>query len=289
MSITKIGKKNARFFDGLLFETAQLKANNIIKLGAIEDGVACGAAVFEVGAHNGELISIFVAPEYRRRGIASKLISTFASLAHGTELGSLTASYIPVELDGLNELFKHNGFDLFESSPSFSISFSEAQQSESLNKYLANVRASGIIFPYAQLADYHKTTLGRLLSQFGVSLKEISAGNFSSTLSYTVLNDSGQVESCMFCSDFGDRVGIDLLISVSSSAAPTLGMFKCLYAELEKRGQSDLKIHYLAANPKVLPIADKLLGASIRNQRNAMYAVKLLAVDTVSTSIRTIE
>ena len=49
MKITRIGKKNCKFFDKLLLQAAATEDRNVIKLGVVDDDTACGAAAFRIG------------------------------------------------------------------------------------------------------------------------------------------------------------------------------------------------------------------------------------------------
>lgn len=273
MTVTRIGEANIQFFKGFLMEAGELQQNNILDLGVIDDGVACGAAVFSVGRYTAELLSLFVAPGYRRRGAAREMLSTFSALAAGTEVRSLTAAYIRGSTSELDDFFAACGFERFDSSPQFSVRIGDMQGSAQLRKYLA--AGADHTIPFRELLPYQKKELEILLQKYDVSLREITSGIFSPALSFAAYDAKGKCSACAFCSDRGESVGVDFLLSNSAAASPTLAVLRALFEALEKRGQPEQRLEFLAANPAVIPIAQKLLGPLLRHERGAVYAVRL--------------
>lgn len=275
MSVTRISKNNIEFFKDFLMESYELHSNNILKLGAIEDGTACGAACFEVNKTVAELVSIFVAPAYRKRGIASEMLSTFSNLCAGTKTQALTVSFVDEENSGLHEFFKKSGFEIFEGSESYITTLGAVSRSDGFKKYIAEVKTVITPISFEEMFDFQKKAINRLLLGYGSSVSELESGSFSKSLSFGVFDNSGKAQGFLLCSQVEDMVVIDFLASLMPKATPTVAMIKSLYNALNARFSDELIIKFLAANPKVLPIAERLLGQSLEKSFSAKYGIRL--------------
>lgn len=276
MTITRIEKKNEAFFAPLFLEAAGQNGRDILRIGAVEDGKACAAASFELNGMTAAITSLFVAPAFRRRGLGRAMIETFGILAAGTQVTSLTTSFIPESKDGLTDFFEAEGFELFGGSPSFVVSYEDAKNADSLKKYLLKADQKGVVLSYAELSDLQKHELDRNVRPYGAALSEITVGSFSPELSFAFFKN-GAIAAALFCSEPERQINIDFLFSHLSTAGPTLAMIQRLADCLEKREKKPEKLVFLASNPVVPAIAEELFGPRAHADGAAVYGVKLLS------------
>lgn len=275
MTITRIEKKNQAYFAPFFLEEEGRYGGNILRIGAIENGTACAAAAFELSGTTAELTSIFVVPACRRRGLGRALLDTFAELAAGTEVTSLTANFIPEPRDGLQAFFTSLGFELFGGSQSFTVPYEAAKNADGLKKFLENADCSGTVLSFEELSDAQTRELDAQLRTFNTTLAEITTGNFSRELSFAFYKN-GSFNAAIFCSLVGKQLGIDFLLTRDSAAGPTLAMAKKLAERLAAREEPPAQIAFLAANPAVPAIAGRLFGSAVQPDKAAVYALKFL-------------
>lgn len=280
MTVTRIGEKNAAAFAPLLAETAALPGRDILRLGAIDGGAACAAAAFRVSERTAELLSLYVAPDYRRRGAARTLLETFASLADGTPLTSLTACFPRDDKNGLEAFFTAEDFAVFGGSPRYSLRLDAARGAESFRRNTAGVR--GRVLSCDKLTSSEWRALAALVKNYGAAPDELFGGGYSPALSFVCFERETPVAG-LFCADFGERISIDFLFSAAASAAPTMAILARLAEALAARDPAT-ELEFLAANPAVLPIAQKLFGPLLHTCSETAFAVRLLTPQQAAES-----
>lgn len=275
MTITRIDKTNRAFFDAFLFEAAERTGPNILRLGVIDDGAACGAAAYELRGATAQLTSIFVIPDSRRRGAGRALLEAFYSLVQGTDVSSLSVTYIPEPQDGLNDFFAAMGFACFDGSPAYTVSYAEAKRSDRLQTYLAKADTTGRILSFTEFSGVQTHEFNRILRTYGATFPEVAVGSFSRELS-CAFSRKGEITAALLCAECGERLNIDFLFSRANSAGPTLALVAWLAARIEARGHEPERIAFLAANPIVPAIADELFGQGVLPDGGAKYGVMLI-------------
>ena len=137
IQVTKIGPQNQQWFEKFLITPEN--AENMIRLGVIEDDTACGAAAFRIGRRGAELVSLYVAPEFRRRGAAQSMLDTFLELGGEVGLTSLMTVYMRDNAE-MRAFLDKNGFLQLDSSESYFFLTQDVLQSGKLTK----IASSGI-------------------------------------------------------------------------------------------------------------------------------------------------
>ena len=115
IQVTKIGPQNQQWFEEFLMTPESTE--DMIRLGVIEDDTACGAAAFRIGRSSAELMSLYVAPEFRRRGAAQSMLDTFLELGGEMGLTSLMTVYMRDNAE-MRAFLDKNGFLQLDSSES---------------------------------------------------------------------------------------------------------------------------------------------------------------------------
>lgn len=274
MKITRIGKKNCKFFDKLLLQAAATEDRNVIKLGVVDDDTACGAAAFRIGEYEAELLSLYVAPEYRRRGAAQKLMDTFEELVDDTGLQAIMAVWLR-EMGGLAEFLQKNGFLLLDGSPAFSFRVGDALKSEKLKKYLSGI-TGGSCVPVSQLSPTRQKALEAFVKNGGFEVYGPILTQCSGDVSFVALNQREMPVACMLCTDMGDTITVDILLSDAESHKAILRLFGKLHEKMVADGREDTEICCLAINPQIPPMLEILLGECVHPTGNTVCAVRAL-------------
>lgn len=274
MTITRIGPSNHESFAPFLFKASDFTSGNVLKLGAIENDTACGAIAFQIIGDTAEILSIYVANEFRRRGVAAAVLRAFEDLCVGTEVKTIISNSLPTN-NGLEDFLAASGFVIISGSPVYSFNFADIQKSETLQKYLSRgdySRSSACV----DLPPFQQRELRDYLMRHNFSVPDMLAMKFSPTLSSVSLDARGKIDSCLLCSNFGNSVGIDILLSDSACADAVLVLFRRLFETLSIQKLDGIQLFYLAANKKITPFAKALLGDCVHLRTSGVCAVKCL-------------
>lgn len=277
MEITRIGEKNQKWFEQLLLQAAEADGDNIIRLGVIEDGTACGAAAFRVGEYEAELLSLYVTPDFRRRGAAQSLLDTFEELADDTGLEGIMAVWMQ-ETGGMAEFLEKNGFLLLEGSPAYAFRAGDALKSENLKKYLSRSFVGSCV-TVKELPPTRQRALEMFVRQGGFEVYGSILTQCTAELSFVMLDQAEMPTACMLCTDTGEQITVDVLLSRAESQVAILKLFGKLYEKMMKEGREDTKICCLAINPQIPPMLELLLGGCVQPIGNTVCAVRNLSED----------
>ena len=277
MKITRIGEKNFKFFEQFMLQTAAAGENNMVRLGVIDEDTACGAAVFRIGEYEAELLSLYVAPEFRRRGAAQLLLDTFEELAEDSGLQSIMAVWLK-EMGGLAEFLKKNGFLLLDGSPAFSFRAGDALKSEKLKKYLARSFV-GKCITVKELPPTRQKALENFVRHGGFEVYGSIEGQCTEGISFVMLDRAEMPTACMLCTDIGEQITVDVLLSKADSQVAILKLFGKLYEIVMKEGREDAEICCLAINPQIPPMLELLLGECVKPIGNTLCAVRPLILE----------
>lgn len=132
--ITYVGDQNLAAFAPLLTAEAMEHANGVNTLiyGVIDDGdnLACGAAALTAAPAGAELLSLYVAGDYRRRGYGAALLERLTGHLQKAGIPRLTAVYSPESVDSLTPFLEKAGFSPLEDSKIFEATLGELLKSE---------------------------------------------------------------------------------------------------------------------------------------------------------------
>lgn len=276
MQITKIGKKNEQYFKNMLFQT-ETESENMVVLGAIENDAACGTAAFELNGSTVELINLYVARAYRRKGVATSLFHTFLELVKGIGVESIMVSFMEGD-NGLQSFFEKEGFFITEGSPMFVFPAEEAIKAPRLRKYLMR-SIPGKCISLDKLLEYQSRELKCFLNQGGFPPQEVSDSMLTKEMSAVVLDGYNRIDACMLCADTGDQICINILLSNAGSQMAVLLLFKFLYEKVEQLNRPGLEICYLAINPQIIEALGMLLGDCAKEEKHVMNGFMILEVE----------
>ena len=272
IQVTKIGPQNQQWFEKFLITPEN--AENMIRLGVIEDDTACGAAAFRIGRRGAELMSLYVVPEFRRRGAAQSMLDTFLELGGEVGLTSLMTVYMRDNAE-MRAFLDKNGFLQLDSSESYFFLTQDVLQSGKLTK-IASSGIPGNCVPVDKLPPTRQRALERFVRKGGFVLRGAIRENCTGEMSFAVVDADSLPVACMLCTDMGEWITIDVLLSKANSQIAILKLFEVLYRKLEADNRQKTEIRCLAVNEKVGPLLRLLFGDKVQMAGSTVCAVKTL-------------
>ena len=273
MEITRVTKNNYRFFAPFFFGQKFDSNPNTVMLGAIEDNVACGVAVFVIENTIGMITNLYVAPKYRKRNIATSLVRTFQDVAKKTGITAITINFSDTKSNELNPFLKANGFELFEQSEEYKITLQSLEKSQLFQKYVEKTKKNECV-SYQNLEAYQRNELVNFLMKQGFGKEWVNTEGFSEKISCVLTDRLGHITSCMLCSEYEGHVDIDLLYSTQQTPLQLFSLFTFVYQQLLKRNEPDTEIHYLAENEAMALFGTQLFGDDTKKCGCIFYGVK---------------
>ncbi len=186
-----------------------IKADEAFAMAIVEEDEIRGALCGRLNSQNDavfDIISLYVAPDYRRRRLASTmLVQTIDILTAMTDGG---VRWVDVSFDprneGIKEMLEANGFGFEEidNTYCFSATIDNLKSSELMNY---KIPSSGVLRRLSELSDYDiKQLLARLRENMidYVSLTEIKEA--MGDISHVLYDASGDVVACAIFSRYDD-------------------------------------------------------------------------------------
>jgi len=279
MDITIIDKGNVSYFEKMLLpEVPQMLREGaaIFALGAVEDGVACGALAG--GPRNGSFFiqSFFVAQECRGKGMATALMDELVRIALQTQLTELRCEFT-ISCDEhrlLAAFLKERGFAFSDSDDAV-----VAVPLASLEKlpYYKDTKTACRIYGFNELPESLIRNLDRRLSHedgalFDLPLEKLPLDRECST---ATLKDNA-IDGCMLIEKQGDRL---LSLSYADAGANAGGsVFSSLlvtaYQTAVKKYPADTMVLIQPVTPLTAALVTRLAPEAESLSRSAKYALR---------------
>ena len=141
--ITRVEKQNESLFCTFLPEDYDLWIPNRFCLGAAYDSYAVGVIVFSVDRVMSNIEWIYVDENYRRKGVAKRLIESTKKMMDGTEVMGLSAVFFQGN-STLEEFFIGVGFGVFEGDMGYTLSLNDVVSSPKVQKLISRKDSDGI-------------------------------------------------------------------------------------------------------------------------------------------------
>ncbi|MCR5487186.1 MAG: GNAT family N-acetyltransferase [Lachnospiraceae bacterium] len=272
MEIIQLGKKTLPLFQEILFEPERALLPSSLAIGMVEDGVPAGTAVF--GLHQGQLrlYSIYVRPEYRRRGIASKVIRDLAALGQSADALFLEADFMDTQED-VGEFLHAMGFLLTPDSAVYEFDLRRARESEAVRKWLYRKEYPGNLKSFAALEEKEKRRVLRFLEDTGYPLERLEERSFDPELGQCIFFPGIEVQSVLVCLMEGGDIIIDHFASKGKMSLESVHLFRGFLDALDKRGVEDAKVLFLPEQEKIVEFAETILQEEIRQTGVLVHSV----------------
>lgn len=274
MKITSIGQTNIESFRPLM--PGELSENEVA-LGSIEEGKAAGVIVFALDEDATVLSWLYVDEAYRRRGIASELLSQAGAVL--AENGTTEILCYFGSEETLGAFLANAGAVCIPADKLCSVEIAELLSSEKCKKMYEKRGKDEAVLPYSKLLGYQKNLCRDILrksADFDTSL--LSAGEFDEELSFVYLEDNSPVSMLLaYAKDDGEttNVYVTLILSVNKDEMAALYVLRSFYGHLKDAAYSG-RLYFVVQNPRIEKMLEELLGHPIDTESTAQTALLAL-------------
>ncbi len=279
MQIVPVTNQNKAGFAGMLIEPTEPEQGTRVRFGITENEDNIGSVVAD---EDGDLISVeslYIRPEYRRRGLASAALEELARRGKEQDRRFLTAEFLHSRTD-LEDFFLSNDFVLTEGDPVYGflqnrVIHNKVADSKIPYKVKGNCKMLG------NLSAGEKEALKKRLCRMGFPEDLLSSRPFHKSLSCCVFNDSGNVDAVMLCSEFGDNIVIELIAGGGTQKTAILSAFRHFLNALKERGSrgkipEDAMVYFQAQRDNVVRTGEKIFGGNMPYSDFMVFAFRSL-------------
>ena len=257
MTITKIGKNNFSYFSPFMGETAP--ADDRYALGAIEDGHAAGVIVFTLSDDVCVIDWIYVAEQYRRRGIASRLLGEVMELLKDNGYGGCLVYYS--ESDEFTGFLSHMGFTCMGSDPVCSFSVEDLVNTkrgrEGLDRKLpSRIRSLG------SLSSQIRDRILALADKAGFDRALFDSNEWDRALSFACV-DNDQPEGVILANRGGKEITVTCLSTFPGSDKKEIYFLMVAFLQAVMAGTATAeRVSYIENNRSVTDFLSQILKGS---------------------------
>ncbi len=279
MTFTGIGEKNFEAFSGLLGGSA-LSADKMY-IGVIEDEKAVGACEF---SSDGSLLlidSIFVSPEYRRRGIASAMLDEIISVARQAGADGVWTDYVDDAV--LGGFFNARGFLAMEDCSFYQVPVHELIEADTAPALFDMLNEkpgdAGRAHTFDELSPTQINVIKNKLFQNGLSdVDELFASLSRLKYSIAVFKNAECKEiSALILADVeGDYITIKYLANIGGNPKDFIFLLKLFWQLIISKRMTYKILSFCTAEPEIKQIISKFAGQELRPTGSMMVAYKAL-------------
>ncbi len=266
MEVTLINDVNYDAFEDLFFDGTDRTKKDILRIGAVEKGLASGvlSAGFTEGVCN--IRSLYTVSALRRRGIARGMLCRLKEILAGSAYSVLTCQF-PADAEGMAPFLESEGFLLRESYGSYRTYLNKIVESELVKKH-SRLNILGFeFFKLEQLQNADKNRIAVLLKERGYNGYYTDLKSFDERFSSVVYDYDHIPQQCLLVSANEACVFVKLIVSLRNSpdidTKPLHAQLKgFLETLLEEAGTEKTlrEICFEAENPELMPFLIKMAG-----------------------------
>ncbi len=255
MELTGIGNENAAAFQKLLPELSL--SDYTVAIGAIEDGHAAGVALYNVLADALILDYIFVAEEYRRRGIGEALVLDFLEEIYDSGAAALHVNY-PEKEKELHAFFLGLDFLLFRDGTAYRLPVDKLINSKPLKKLLKTPQKHTVI-PVNRLSQDELQVLQTAM--IGQNLDETVLDDQSLTpeLSLASMDEKGTPAACILAQKKNHEIAVIYLVNTSTNPMQLVDLLRAWRDVLMETVQEEDELVFVTMDNKMKLFVEKLL------------------------------
>ncbi|MCR4785503.1 MAG: GNAT family N-acetyltransferase [Lachnospiraceae bacterium] len=276
MTLTGIGPQNAdafRHLCGILdYE------DYTVCVGAIEDGRAAGVAFFSELGDALFIDYIYVAENFRRRGIGTALIEQTIRELAGVPLVALHVNY-PESAEDIHRFILSLGFRIFRDGTAYRTKVSDMLGSNTAKKLFAG-KMKNRVARLSSLTTMEKKMLKRKLDEAEADPDVIEDHLLSPELSLITFDSiSGVPAGLVLCRLEEKTIVLSYLINFSQDPVMLLDILKGLRNTVASMDLSDHDLVFLTLTDDMLKLPEKLLESPdlIHNEGSVISGIRMFS------------
>ena len=268
MEITLINDSNYSAFWNMFFDGTDLTRKDILRIGAVEQGIAVGAlsAGFTSGTCN--IRSLYTVSDKRRRGAAHGMLHKLKSILANSSYDVIKSDFAS-DTDGVAEFFESEGFILHEGEGFYQTCLQDFLESNIVKKF-SLINTEGFeYFHLEDLSNSDKNAVVGLLEERGFDKSYTDLKSLDQHLSSVVYDYGHKPQQCLLASSNEEFIFVKLIVSLQKSAdagsivlpSQLKGFLETLQAQDE--AEADRVIRFEAQNPKIMPTIRRMAGKEV--------------------------
>ena len=278
MKITLINKENEDAFMSFMSNEIYKDNEELLRIGALDDDDnVAGALAAQISTVGADILSLYVNPEYRRKGYGREMVNTVFSLVSGTESNRVSAHF-PKD-DTAMAFFDAMGFELIEDMAIKYARLGEILESPVCRKNVLSANSDNVRI-ISELNAEEKNHFANYMKKRGFWVSGYYDPEYSS-----VCLDGDRITSTMLA-HAGDGVAAILWMDFDRSYQKQL--FKHMGVlirrlESDERFDRSSKVFFAAQNEKFVDILSKLTldPGIIKKEDSYIFGAKVI-VDEIS-------
>lgn len=257
----------------------ELAAGTAIGMIAVEENIACGAICMKLmeGDQEGmlDLISLYVVPEYRRKGIAGTLfLEMMEDVFEATDGMVHYCRYVGEKnAEGVMEFLEQAGF-VFEEEDlagAFLMTVKDLGKAP-LNGVRASLPADYHMVSVPELSALERKKIFQTLSEAGIAyMIEAELENACQEISYVVFDARREMAACAFFTEHGSRLCLSQFFIKPGPAGEGIKMLQTCAQKASERYGQETEIEIPILTDSSLRLMEKLLGKCRRIPMCAAY------------------
>lgn len=247
---------------------AELAAGTAIGMIAVEENIACGAICMKLMGDEQEgmldLLSLYVVPEYRRKGIAGTLfLEMMENVFEATDGMVHYCRYVgEKDAEGVTEFLEQAGF-VFEEEELAGAFLTTVKElcNAPLNGFRASLPADYRMVSVPELSALEKKKIFQTLSEAGVAyMAEAELENACQEISYAVFDARREMAACAFFTEHGRRICLSQFFIKPGPAGEGIKMLQTCVRKAAMQYGEEMQIEIPILTDSSLRLMEKLLG-----------------------------
>ncbi|MCR5098139.1 MAG: GNAT family N-acetyltransferase [Lachnospiraceae bacterium] len=279
MEFTRIGVENHEAFSALLPGTGL--SHDKIYIGVIEDNAAVGAGEFSSDGNLLVLDSIFVAEDYRRRGIGSTMLSQIADVAVSSGAGGIWADYVSDEV--LDGFLVACGFVTMEDSSFYRVPIRDLLESEASQEIFGRIKGkpedAARVCSFADLSSAQLNNIKSKLVQSNIEDVDKMIGSLPGLeTSIAVYKDvqRQKIGAVMITDAAGEYVTVKYIANMGGSPKDLAVLLKYFYKMTIKNHLTYKTLSFCTDEQEIKQIITKFAGYELMPTGSMMVAYRNL-------------
>ncbi len=256
MILTSIDKTNAKAFRPLF--GGVYRSTFALCVGAIEDDRAAGVAAYSAMGDSLFLDYIYVAPEFRRRGIGTALLEETIAEFIPLGLAAVHVNY-PEASEDIHKFILARGFRIFRDGKAYRVKAGDLISSATAKKFLSGSIRHRVV-EVSALTVLEKKSIKQSLRERDLDPKVIDEVTFDKELSLVTLDKKDRKPAGMvLCDQSGDTIVVSYLVNFSDDPVMLLDILIALKDRIIQKDLSDHHLLFLTLTDDMIVLPIRLL------------------------------